>query len=91
MHKFKLIEHVTLSDDTRRIDITISDNGVRVFLDNLHTPGHDTLTTVLNWDQLTDVDLLSNRFDEETVRVFRKLCEMFANIHSNQYIYQALI
>lgn len=91
MNRINIIEHVTLGHDTRVITIRVLPTGADVFLDNLYTPGYDKARVILNWDHLVDIEHLYNRFDEEAVRTFKKLCEMMATIHSNKHLYEALL
>lgn len=91
MNTIALKEHVTLPDDTRVIELTVGRTGVRVLLDNLHSPGYDTVVVTLAWHQLDDVELLAARFDTETVRTFKQLVTMLATIHANKNIYEVLV
>ena len=91
MNKIALKEHVTLPDDTRVIELQVRPTGVRVVLDNLHSPGYDTVVVSLAWQQLDDVELLAARFDTETVRAFKQLVTMLATIHANKHIYEVLV
>jgi hypothetical protein len=91
MNKIALKEHVTLPDDTRVIELQVGQTGVRVVLDNLHSPGYDTVVVSLAWQQLDDVELLAARFDTETVRTFKQLITMLGTIHANKHIYEVLV
>ena len=91
MNAITLNESVTLPDNTRTIELQIRRDSVRVVLDDLHSPGYDTQVVTFGWGQLSDVELIANRFDTETVRTFKTLVEMLGRAHANKHIYEALV
>lgn len=91
MNTIALKEHVTLPDNTRVIELQVGKDGVRVLLDDLHSPGYDIVVVSLAWQQLDDVELLAARFDTETVRTFKQLVTMLGKIHTNKHIYEVLV
>jgi hypothetical protein len=91
MNKIALKEHVTLPDDTRVIELQVGQTGVRVVLDNLHSPGYDTVVVSLAWQQLDDVELLAARFDTEAVRTFKQLVIMLATVLTFRHVYEVLV
>jgi len=91
MNTIALKEHVTLPDDTRIIELQVGKTGVRVVLDNLHSPGYDTVVVSLAWQQLDDVELLATRFDTEAVRTFKQLVTMLSTVHTFKHVYEALV
>jgi len=91
MNAITLKESVTLPDNQREIELTIKRDGVRVVLEDRHSPGYDTVVVSLGWGQVSDVELLSNRFEFEAVRTFRTLVEMLGKVHTNKHIYDALV
>lgn len=91
MNAVTLTESVTLPDNQRDIELTIRKAGVRVVLEDHHSPGYDPVVVSLSWSRLADVELLSNRFDTEAVRTFKVLVEMLGKIYANKHIYEALV
>lgn len=82
------VDHVRQDRGIRIIDITIQRGGVIVRLD---TPSvEDYHARYLAWDQLSDVELISTMFDQETVRTFRVLVERLGAIAAAQNIYQCI-
>lgn len=90
MKTVTLTEHVTLSDDTRVIKMNISSLDVMVDMDYLHRPNWDQVTEMVPWDQLDDIEFLYKLFEEEPVKVFKRICEMLAQIRANKHIYEVL-
>jgi len=91
MNTIALKDHVTLPDNTRVIELQVGKDGVRVVLDDLHSPGYDTVVVSLAWDQLPDVELLAARFDTETVRTFKQLVIMLGSVHTFRHVYEVLV
>lgn len=91
MKTVTLTENVTLSDDTRVIKMSISSIDIMVDLDYLHRPKWDPCTEMVPWGQLDDVDYLYKLFEEEPVKVFKRICEMLAQINTNRHIYEVLV
>lgn len=82
------IDHVRQDRGIRIIDITIQRGGVIVRLD---TPAaEDYHARYLSWEQISDVELISTMFDQETVRTFRVLVERLGAIAAAQNIYQCI-
>jgi len=90
MNAITLTDSVTLPDDLRDIELTVRKDGVRVVLEDRHSPGYDPVVVSLSWSQICDVELLSKRFEFETVATFRVLVEMLGKVHNNRHIYEAL-
>ncbi len=91
MNTVTLNESVVLPDNTRLIELQISKQGVRVVLEDRYSPGYDTQAASLQWDELDDVEFLSDRFDTEAVRTFKVLVEMLGRAYANRHIYEALV
>ena len=82
------VDHVRQDRGIRIIDITIQRGGVIVRLD---TPtDEDYHARYLDWEQLTDVELISNMFDQETVRTFKVLVERLGSIAADRDIYMCI-
>ena len=91
MNAITLNESVTLPNNHRDIQLTIKRDSVRVVLEDRFSPRDETTAVTLGWDQVSDVELLSNRFDTEAVRTFKTLVEMLGKVHANKHIYEALV
>lgn len=86
--KLNTVDHVRQDSGIRVIDITIQRGGVVVRLD---TPTDEYYhARYLDWDQLTDVELISNMFDQETVRTFKVLVERLGSIAADRDIYMCI-
>jgi len=91
MNTISIKDHVLLPDDSRVIELQVKPQGVRVVLDNLHSPGYDIIVVSLHWEQLQDVELLSTKFDTEAVRTFKVLVSMLGKVYASKHIYEALV
>ena len=85
MDSITVTKHVTLPDNTRSIDVQVKSSGIRVKLDDLHSPGYDKSVVALKWEQLDDVELLADKFDTEAVRTFKVLVGMLGEIYNNKH------
>lgn len=91
MNTITRTEHVTLSDDTRVIVMNIGPADVMVDIDYLHRKHWDQCTEMVPWGQIEDVEFLYKLFEEEPVKVFKRICEMLAQINANKHIYDGLL
>ena len=88
MNKLHTAVHVRQDTGIRIIDITIQKGGVIVRLDTLNDENYHA--RYLSWEQLTDVELISGMFDQETVRTFKVLVEQLGSIAVDRDIYQCI-
>lgn len=82
------VDHVRQDSGIRIIDITIQKDGVIVRLDTHNDENYHA--RYLDWEQLTNVELISTMFDQETVRTFKVLAERLGSIAADRDIYQCI-
>ena len=93
--KIQLLSIVDLQEECfREIIVTIDKVGVSVRLSTGHTEDHgrDLLhNSSMFWDELNNFELLSNRYEFETVAVFRQLVTMLGKAYTNRAAYEDLL
>lgn len=93
--KIQILSIVDLPEQYfREIIVTIDKAGVSVTLGTGHEENHgrDLLhNSSMFWDELNNYELLSNRYEFETVAVFRQLVTMLGKAYTNRAAYEDLL
>ena len=93
--KIQLLSIVDLKEECfREIIVTIDKVGVSVTLSTGHKEDHgrDLLdNSSMFWDELNNFELLSNRYEFETVAVFKQLVTMLGKAYANRAAYEDLL
>lgn len=93
--KIQLMSIVDLPEEYyREIVVTIDKAGVLITLGtgNKENHGRDMLhNSTMYWDELDNFELLSNRYEFETVAVFKQLVTMLGKAYANRAAYEDLL
>lgn len=79
-----LLEHIVYADGSNvPVTVGINHEGCAVQLREN--------TVSLTWDQMADVEHLSNVFEDVTVREFKVIVEMLGKVYANKDVYIATV
>lgn len=85
MAQIKILEHVVYADgSTNPVSASVNHEGCTV---QWQQTGTDVSLT---WDQMADVEHLSNVFEDASVRVFKVIVGMLGKIHAFKDMYVML-
>jgi hypothetical protein len=79
---------ITTGGTTRDMKVSLVQHGALVELSDMGK--YNKFSVHLPWDQLSDVEMLSEIFDMELVRTFKVIVETLAKIHHRKDTYKSL-
>ena len=84
MTQITILEHIVYADgSTNPVTANVNHEGCIVLWQES--------SVSLTWDQMADVDHLSNVFEDVTVRVFKVVVQMLGKIYAYKEMYTVLV